>query len=115
MVMVFSINYIGIHGEPGVSKQKLQTSDKVVDQLIDHILPHLVFQDNAKQVVVLVNNLGSTTNMEMSVITCHVIERLNKLGFDLQRLFVAPLMTSLEMAGVSISILPLTANVNCQL
>jgi dihydroxyacetone kinase len=106
---------LGIHGEPGVSKQKLQTSDKLVDQLIDHILPHLAFKDGNKQAVALLNNLGSTTNMEMSVIVRHVIERLSKSGIALERLFVAPLMTSLEMAGVSISVLPLSESVTCQL
>lgn len=98
-----------------MSKQKLQTSDKVVDQLIDHILPHLVFKRDSKQTVALLNNLGSTTNMEMSVIARHVIERLNAAGITLERLFIAPLMTSLEMAGVSISVLPLSESVTCQL
>ncbi len=86
-----------------------------MDQLIDHILPHLVFKDSSKRAVALVNNLGSTTNMEMSVIARHVIERLNKSCITLERLFVAPLMTSLEMAGVSISVLPLSESVTCQL
>ena len=63
--------------------------------------------DETKDVAILINNLGSVTNLEMGVLTNEVISQLEGAPYNLniRRIYVASFMTSLEMAGFSISIL----------
>jgi len=58
---------LGIHGEAGWKIKEDMTADLATDTIMDVVLPHVQFDDN-KSAVVLVNNLGSTTNMEMAII-----------------------------------------------
>jgi dihydroxyacetone kinase len=59
------------------------------------------------EVAVLVNNLGATTPMELSIVARHTLRTLSKRNMKPTRMLVGPYMTSLDMAGVSLSILVL--------
>lgn len=79
---IFNQVGLGIHGEHGAYKQKLTTADNVTDKLIAKILKHLPAPHNNENnrqnvpVVVLLNNLGSLTHMELAIVarrTLHVL------------------------------------------
>lgn len=96
---------MGIHGEPGVSREPLGSADDVVDSIMDRIFAEL--PESAKKVAVLVNSLGSTPLMELYVVNRRVHQRLEQKGVAVYRTWVGPFCTSLEMAGMSITIVAL--------
>ena len=95
---------LGIHGEPGVRRVALRSADHIVDELLDPIL--LAHRSQAAgPVALLINNLGSTTLMELAIIARHAISTLSARGFAVERVYTGTFMSSLEMAGVSLSVL----------
>lgn len=97
---------MGIHGEPGVKKGELKTADEITDILMGKILSDLNFSDN-DEVCVLVNGLGATPLMELFVVNKRVHEILDKKSIKIHKTLVGEYMTSIEMAGFSISVLKL--------
>ncbi|MBM6837141.1 dihydroxyacetone kinase subunit DhaK [Clostridium saudiense] len=97
---------IGIHGEPGTHKEELKTADEIVTHLMDKILDdmNLVKGD---EVAVLVNGLGGTPLMEQFIINRKVNRILEQKNVNVYRNIVGEYMTSMEMAGFSISLLKL--------
>jgi phosphoenolpyruvate---glycerone phosphotransferase subunit DhaK len=98
---------IGIHGEPGIRREKLMTSDQIVDTLLERILPDLPFR-RGDEVAVLVNGMGGTPLMELMVLHKRVTERLKQEKIALYKSWVGNFMTSLEMAGGSVTLLKLS-------
>lgn len=94
---------LGHHGEPGIEKGKLQTADEVVDRLVEDILKDMPIESGNK-VAVLVNGLGSTTNMELYIMFRRVEQILSSKNIQIHRSFVGSYSTSLEMGGASVSI-----------
>ncbi|EPZ42942.1 dihydroxyacetone kinase subunit DhaK [Alicyclobacillus acidoterrestris] len=97
---------IGIHGEPGVRREPIRSADDVVDTLLDTILEDAAVQAG-DDVAVLVNGLGATPLSELYIANRRIARRLAKQGVNIQQTRVAEYMTSLEMAGFSISLLKL--------
>lgn len=97
---------MGIHGEPGVCRKKLGTADEVAQELVDKILKDIDIKSN-DEVAVMINGLGSTPNMELYIINKKVNEILSEKKINIYKTFVGEFMTSLEMAGCSVSILKL--------
>lgn len=97
---------MGIHGEPGVLRKKILPADELVAEMMDKILPDLPFASGDK-VCLLVNNLGSTTNMELMIVNRKVRRILADKGIEVHDTLVGDYCTSLEMAGFSISLLKL--------
>jgi dihydroxyacetone kinase len=95
---------LGIHGEPGVKRTQLQPADELTETLLAEILKHGKFGDE-KRVAVMVNNLGATTPMELAVIARHVMRVLAKRGFVVERIYAGTFLSSLDMAGISISVI----------
>jgi dihydroxyacetone kinase len=95
---------LGIHGEPGTKRTHLQTADELTETLLTEILKHGRFGDE-KRVAVMVNNLGATTEMELSIVARHALPFLGSKGFTVERLYAGTFLSSLDMAGVSISVL----------
>ncbi|WP_372714020.1 dihydroxyacetone kinase subunit DhaK [Ilyobacter sp.] len=97
---------LGIHGEPGVSKEKLKSADEHTQELMDKIL-----EDNkiekGEEVAVMVNGLGATPLMELYIVNRKVAGILKEKGIIIANTYVGNFMTSLEMPGFSISILKL--------
>ncbi|TNK92288.1 dihydroxyacetone kinase subunit DhaK [Mycoplasmopsis pullorum] len=96
---------LGIHGEPGTHREKLQSAHEHVKYMLAELLKESEIKD--EEVVVLVNGLGATTLMELNIINKEVNEQLQAHGVKIYRSLVGNYMTSLEMPGFSISILKL--------
>ena len=91
---------LGIHGEPGVEQVDFQGAADAMKIVLEKLRPHM--KDGP--CVALMNNLGSTTPLEMSVL-CHA---LAGHGVVTHMIGPAPMMTSLDMHGFSVSVLPAT-------
>ncbi|EMG28803.1 dihydroxyacetone kinase subunit DhaK [Listeria fleischmannii 1991] len=97
---------IGIHGEPGFSREKIMPSKDLAKQLFDRINKEHHFISGDK-VVVLVNGMGGTPLMEQYIFANDVHELLGAAHVDVEKTIVGDYMTSLEMAGLSLTILKL--------
>ncbi len=95
---------LGIHGEPGVKRTKIQSADQLTETLLVEILKHGKFGDG-KRVAVMVNNLGATTEMELAIVARHAVRFLESQAFTMERVYAGTFLSSLDMAGVSISVL----------
>ncbi|MCF0247257.1 MAG: dihydroxyacetone kinase subunit DhaK [Synergistes sp.] len=96
---------IGIHGEPGVRREALKPVDAIVEELMDKILADIDY--SGKEVAVLINGAGATPLMELFIINNKVSDILAAKGIKVHETFVGNYMTSIEMAGFSISLLRL--------
>jgi ATP-dependent dihydroxyacetone kinase len=95
---------LGIHGEPGAKRTHLQAADALTETLLIEILKHGKFGDE-KRVAVMVNNLGATTEMELAIVARHAVPFLESKGFTVERIYAGTFLSSLDMAGISISVL----------
>jgi phosphoenolpyruvate---glycerone phosphotransferase subunit DhaK len=96
---------IGIHGEPGIERVPLQDADHISITLLDSILADIDF--NNSNVAVMINGLGATPEMELYLVSRKVSQLLNEKKIRVYRTWVGEYMTSLEMAGFSITLLKL--------
>lgn len=96
---------IGIHGEPGTHREKIKTADEITDQLLGQILADIDY--TGSEVAVMVNSSGATPLMELFIINNRVHDVLESKGVKVYKTFVGEYMTSIEMAGFSISLLKL--------
>ncbi|RMB61811.1 dihydroxyacetone kinase subunit DhaK [Tessaracoccus antarcticus] len=99
---------IGIHGEPGIHRGKLETADEIADRLTLPQIEDLSLQ-KGDEVALLVNGLGSTPLEELYVLVRRVHHNLAERGIVIAKHYVGEYATSLEMAGASISMLKLNA------
>ncbi|MGG7097006.1 dihydroxyacetone kinase subunit DhaK [Clostridium sardiniense] len=97
---------MGIHGEPGTHREKISTADNIAEQLVNKILNDITIE-NSDEVAVMVNGLSGTPLMELYIVNKKVQEMLEEKGIKVHKTFVGEYMTSLEMAGCSVSILKL--------
>lgn len=97
---------LGIHGEPGVSKEKIKTADEHTEELMNKILEDIQIE-KGEEVAVMVNGLGATPLMELYIVNRKVAEIMKAKEIKIANTFVGNFMTSLEMPGFSISILKL--------
>ncbi len=97
---------MGIHGEPGVSRETLRPADAVTDELLDAILKDANIASGTR-VAVLINSLGSTPLMELYIIMRRVKARLDEAGLIIHTSLVGNYCTSLEMAGASVTLMAL--------
>ena len=99
---------MGAHGEAGVKRQKMVPADAIVDQMMALILQDLPFV-RGDEVALLINNLGSSTMMELLIANRRVRQILDREGIRVHRTWIGVWLTSMEMAGFSISLLKLDA------
>ena len=97
---------MGIHGEPGIKREKLKTADQLTDDIFKIILGDFKLNDNDK-VSIMINSLGATPLEELYIVSKRVNENLSKLKIEIIRSYVGRYATSMEMAGMSITILKL--------
>ncbi|MEO0990552.1 MAG: dihydroxyacetone kinase subunit DhaK [Pseudomonadota bacterium] len=94
---------LGIHGEAGVEQVDFQGAKHAMDMVIDRLAPNL----GPGPHVALLNNLGGTTPLEMSVLAEELVQ--SRIGEQVRWLIgPAPMMTSLDMQGFSVSLLPVS-------
>lgn len=96
---------MGLHGEPGVRRGPLASADDVADELVDALLEDLP-DHTIERVAVMVNGLGATPYEELYIIFRRVHSRLADRGIRVAKTYVGQYATALEMAGASVSILP---------
>ena len=94
---------VGIHGEPGRHREKLASAHEIAEMLVDPILHDLDF--TGAPAIVFVNGLGGTPLIELYLMYGEVAALLEKAGVTIARSLVGPYMTSLEMAGTSVTVL----------
>ncbi len=95
---------MGIHGEPGMKREKLQTADEITARMMEAILADL--QPAAgDRVAVMVNGLGATPPEELYIIYRKAHDLLAEQGIGIHRAYVGEYATSMEMAGASITLL----------
>jgi dihydroxyacetone kinase-like protein len=97
---------IGIHGEPGRERVKLAPAAEIVERLTTPILDDLPFQ-SGDQVLAFVNSMGGTPLIELYVVYNDLNRLLGERGITITRNLIGPYITSLEMAGCSITLLKL--------
>jgi dihydroxyacetone kinase len=96
---------LGIHGEPGVRRGPLEAADALVDRLLAAILADLGPAAGAR-VVLLVNNLGGTPTMELAVVARRAVAVLEGRSLAVERVYLGTFLSALEMAGASLTVLP---------
>ena len=97
---------MGIHGEPGTHREELKTADEIVTHLMDKILADMNLA-KGDEVAVLVNGLGGTPLMEQFIKNRKVNKILEEKKINIYKTILGEYMTSIEMAGFSISLLKL--------
>ncbi len=97
---------MGIHGEAGIRNGKLEPADKIVDEMLEKILPDIPYT-KGDEVAVLVNGLGATPLDEQYIVTRHISKRMEEEGIKVHRYYVGEFATAMEMAGFSISLFKL--------
>lgn len=96
---------IGIHGEPGVFKDKLKPADEIVDMLLEKILADIDY--SGSEVALMVNGSGGTPLMELYILNNHAHDVLESKGIKIYKTFVGNYMTSIEQEGFSLTLLRL--------
>ena len=99
---------MGIHGEPGVWRDKLRPADAIAGELIDRLLADAPV-GRGERVSVLVNSLGATPPEELYIVYRVVKARMDAAGVEIVMPLVGRYATSMEMAGVSFTLLKLDA------
>lgn len=97
---------MGIHGETGIRRGKIEPADQIVDEMLNQIVADLPYE-SGDEVAVLVNGLGATTLDEQYIVTRRIDKVLAEKGISVHRYYVGEYATALEMAGFSISLLKL--------
>ncbi|QQK81603.1 dihydroxyacetone kinase subunit DhaK [Salicibibacter cibi] len=92
---------IGIHGERGMERRDVATSEKTAQLLLEPILKEI---PSEAPLAIMINGMGGTSLMEQHVFANDVMKQLDR---DIQHTFVGDYMTSLDMAGVSLTLLAL--------
>jgi len=94
---------MGIHGEPGIWRDTLKPANSIADEMTERLLAER--PGGCARVSVMVNSLGATPLEELFILYRRIAANLQKGGFQIQRPLVGHWATSMEMAGVSLSLL----------
>ena len=97
---------MGLHGEPGVRRGKMQPADSLVDQMLELILPDKPIV-KGDEVCVLIDGFGSTTKMEQWIVMRRTLQVLAEKGIKVHTSVAGNFATCQEMAGFSITLLRL--------
>jgi len=94
---------IGIHGEPGTERTDVMSADEVTDALTESVLEDLDV-DGGEEVLTIVNGMGGTPQMELFVVNRRLQALVDEHGLETWDAWVGDYMTSLDMAGCSITV-----------
>ena len=95
---------IGIHGEPGRVRMPLKPADEIVEMLMEPIISDIPYKAG-DEVLMFVNGMGGTPLIELYIVYRKAYEIAEKHGLKVVRNLIGPYITSLEMAGTSITLL----------
>lgn len=96
---------IGIHGEPGYRREKMQQSYDLAKELVNKLLEN--FDDTEGDFGILVNGMGATPLMEQYIFANDVRKLLDEKGINVTFKKLGNLMTSIDMAGISLTLIKL--------
>lgn len=96
---------VGIHGEPGIRKEKIKSADEITKELTDTILKD--FENTEGDFALMVNGMGQTTEMELFIVNNFLSDYLKEKNIKVKRTYVGNFMTSMDMAGFSITLFKL--------
>jgi phosphoenolpyruvate---glycerone phosphotransferase subunit DhaK len=97
---------VGIHGEPGRRREKLAGANEIIDELLDAVVTDLPYE-RGDSVALMINGLGGTPISELYLLYGRAHEQLNGRGINVGRNYVGEYCTSLDMAGVSLTLVKL--------
>ena len=100
---------MGIHGEPGIKREKLKPANDLVDDLYKRIIEDSRLKSN-DNVAIMINSLGATPLEELYIISKRVNENLSQSKIKNIKTYVGRYATSMEMSGMSITTLKLSDN-----
>ncbi|MFB9278744.1 dihydroxyacetone kinase subunit DhaK [Cohnella cellulosilytica] len=99
---------IGIHGEPGIRREKMISADELAARMTNDVLKDLgIDGDETTEIAVLINGFGATPLQELYLLNHAVMGEMHRRKISVCRTFVGNYMTSLDMAGVSLSVMRL--------
>jgi phosphoenolpyruvate---glycerone phosphotransferase subunit DhaK len=97
---------VGIHGEPGRSREKLTSANEIIDSMLDAVVSDLPYE-NGDNVALMINGLGGTPISELYLLYGRAYQQLAHRGIDVGRSYVGEYCTSLDMAGASVTLVKL--------
>lgn len=99
---------VGIHGEPGIRREKMVSADELANRMVTALLDNLKIESGSEQeVAVLINGFGGTPLQELYLLNNSVMRELASRNTTVYKVFVGNYMTSIDMAGASVSIMKL--------
>lgn len=99
---------VGIHGEPGIRREKVISADELAERMVNQLLNDLgISEGSNEEIALLVNGFGATPMQELYLLNNSVTRELAKKNIKIYKTFVGNYMTSIDMAGASISIMKL--------
>ncbi|UTE78454.1 dihydroxyacetone kinase subunit DhaK [Rossellomorea sp. KS-H15a] len=99
---------VGIHGEPGTRREKMASADELAERMVNDLLKDLKMEEgDSSDIAVLVNGFGGTPLQELYLFNNSVTRILSGKQVSINRAFVGNYMTSIDMAGVSLTVMKL--------
>ena len=102
---------VGIHGEPGRSREKLASANAIVDELLEAVRSDLPYE-SGDEVALMINGLGGTPISELYILYGRAAQQLADKGINVTRSYVGEYCTSLDMAGASVTLVKLDDQLN---
>lgn len=99
---------VGIHGEPGIKREKIISAQALAKRMVDSLSHDLKLVKN-DEIALLINGFGATPLLELYVLNYYVTQELVAMGISIDKILVGNYMTSIDMAGASVSIMKLDA------
>ncbi len=99
---------VGIHGEPGIAREKIQSSDELANRIVNAIITDLKLKQG-DEIALLINGFGATPLQELYLFNNSVSNVLEEKKINIYKTLVGNYMTAIDMAGASVSILKLDA------
>lgn len=94
---------MGIHGEPGLWRKPFTTADALAEEMVDKLMAESVSKESSR-VALLVNSLGASPYEELFILHGSLRRLLAARGIEVAQVMVGPYVTSMEMAGASVSL-----------
>lgn len=97
---------VGIHGEPGIVREKIVPADELAEKMVERIVADIPYQPG-DEAALLINGLGASPVQELYLLNNSVSNAMAKRGIKIYKTFVGNYMTSIDMAGASVTLLKL--------
>ncbi|EOQ34375.1 dihydroxyacetone kinase, DhaK subunit [Bacillus cereus BAG3O-1] len=97
---------VGIHGEPGIKREKTMSADELANRMTNDLVKDLGVKDG-EEIALLVNGFGGTPLQELYLFNNAVTRELAARNIKINRVFVGNYMTSIDMAGMSLTVMKL--------